>query len=151
MKRTLLVLAAVALVAATHAPAASYYASPPSVQYVNQDQTTIQGSARMSGYPPPVGTESATITVVLQHSEAGVWRDRGTVDTRTKAWNSRTPGGSGARAVSGISTATCLVGDWRTKATGQDNAAREFYSTVVTFTAGDSGVCGGFGGGDRAS
>lgn len=146
MKRRLVLLLAAAglLIAATHAPAASYYASPPTVILVDHGQTTIQGSARMSGYPSPIGTESATITVVAQHYENGGWVDRGTTETRTKAWNSRTPGGSGARAVSAISTAICQVGDWRTKATGYDNAPREFYSTVITYTLGDSGVpCSG--------
>lgn len=149
MRKTLLVFAAIAaLVAATHAPAASYYASPPSVQLVDHGVTTIQGSARMSGYPSPIGTESATITVVLQHYEAGSWVDRGTVETRTKAWSRFTPGGAGARQVSAISKATCLNGDWRTHWTGYDNAPRSGDSTVVTFTPGDSGVCGSYGGGD---
>lgn len=157
MKRTALALAAaLGLVlgtaltadANTHAPCSYHYATPPSVQLIDGGVATLAGSGAIGGCPAPIGTESVSLTVAVQHLEAGTWITKGTAVSPPKGWSRIT---RGARQTSATATAACLPGDWRTETTenaGGSDGVPEWHSTTVTFTPGDSGVCGSYGGGD---
>jgi len=142
-------LSVAAASANTRAPCTWHGASPPQVDTVEENVTTLYGSGSISGCPKVVTltTESVKITVTLQYLEDGAWVDQatgtfsGSANRYTRFWNPPRAGGT--------LYATCLNGDWRTHVTGGDGyAPYEWDSVTVTFVPGDSGVCGSFGGGD---
>lgn len=130
--------------AVTHAPCTYRSASPPSVQLVQNGAATLAGSGTVGGCPSPSGTESVTVTVTLERYDGTAWTAAATA-TQSRGWSRIT---RGARQVSATTTTTCVPGPWRTHLTSYDTAPIDVTSPVVTFTAGDSGVCGSFGGGD---
>jgi len=136
-------------VAVTRAPCTYHGAVPPYVDTVEENTTIIAGAGSISGCPKVVTltTESVKILVELQHLEDGSWITyasapySGSANRYTRFWNPPRAGGT--------IHATCLNGDWRTHVTGGDGyPPYEWDSTTVTFTPGDSGVCGSYGGGD---
>lgn len=131
--------------AATHAPCLGHNASIPRVAWVDRGVTTLSGGGSISGCPLPAGVESVTVTVALQHLQDGVWVDQ-VVTPFTGVW---TRAYRYARATGGTVYATCVPGWWRTQVTGGDGYTPYVWaSTAVTFSLGDSGVCGAYGGGD---
>lgn len=130
--------------AVTHAPCTYRYAGPPSVQLVQGGQSTLAGSGTVGGCPSPVGSESVTVTVSLERYDGTTWTVVSTASV-SRGWSRIT---RGARQVSATATATCIPGPWRTHLTSYDSGPIDVTSTVVTFAAGDSGVCGSYGGGD---
>ena len=133
--------------AATHAPCVGHIATTPHVTLLLEGTNTIiEGSGAITGCPVPIGTETVTLTVTLQHQEQGEWVDYYTKGPTIKGWSRYY---RYARQHSLTVNGPCLVGDWRTHVTGGDGyQPTSWDSTTATFVPGDSGVCGSYGGGD---
>jgi len=131
----------------THSACSGHTAVAPYVSDISNGVSTLHGAGQIGGCPAPIGTESVSITVALQSFDVDtqMWIDKATANY-SKSWNRYY---RLARQAGGGVDATCVVGDWRTDVKGGDGfQPTEWTSPVVTFVAGDSGVCGSYGGGD---
>jgi hypothetical protein len=129
----------------THTPCIRRSAVAPYVSTIDDGIATLSFSGDIGGCPSSTLTEGVRITLHAQHLKDGGWTDAATA-TYARSWNQYS---RFARQTGGTIHATCMVGDWRTLVTGGDGFEPTAWSSeVVTFTPGDSGVCGSYGGGD---
>ena len=120
--------------AATHSPCTSHLATAPRISLVNDSTVTLTGSGSIGGCPVPVGVESVTLTVCLQHDGADVSCASG-----SRAWSRYT---RFARTYGLTVNAVCSPGLWRTVARGGDGfTPTEWASEQVSFSSADGYSC----------
>lgn len=143
LRRLLVALALAVPLLAVAAPAdaasvcAVHAAGTPYVSLVQNGVTTLAGSGGVAGCQ---SGSSVTITVSLQMLDGATWVDQASV-THFKFMSPRY-----AKQDYQTVKATCAVGDWRILTVGDGYVVA---GPVARFSAGDSGVCGSYGGGDK--